>query len=355
MLDIYFNISNEENKEDNVSFNKTYDIIDLYDVPIALIIALSCFYGTVSLVTIVGNFCILLIIALSRRMRTVTNFFIANLAIADIVIGLFVIPFQFQAALLQRWVLPPFMCAFCPFVQVLSVNVSVFSLTAIALDRYRAVMYPIKAKTVNMKAKWIIVCIWTFSAITGVPYAVALRVSMALDPDTGTFTKPFCQNTVVPILLWKIYTHMLVWLQYVVPLCLISMVYVNIALKLKDPKIPGNKEDIRDNAILKNRKKVIHMLFLVVMLFAICWLPLQLYNVLQEVIPQINNYKYINIIWFCCHWLAMSNSCCNPFIYAIYNERFKTEFKKRFGCFISIFRINRWNQRSLDSLSSRYA
>ncbi|GFY46699.1 hypothetical protein TNIN_197731 [Trichonephila inaurata madagascariensis] len=30
-------------------------------------------------------------------------------------------------------------------------------------------------------------------------------------------------------------------------------------------------------------------------------------------------YKYINVIWFSCHWLAMSNSCYNPFIYAIYN------------------------------------
>lgn len=51
-------------------------------------------------------------------MRTVTNMFIANLAFADIIIGLFAIPFQFQAALLQRWNLPDVMCAFCPFVQV---------------------------------------------------------------------------------------------------------------------------------------------------------------------------------------------------------------------------------------------
>jgi leucokinin receptor len=51
---------------------------------------------------------------------------------------------QFQAALLQRWNLPHFMCAFCPFVQVLSVNVSVFTLTAIAVDRHRAILYPLR-------------------------------------------------------------------------------------------------------------------------------------------------------------------------------------------------------------------
>ncbi|KAJ9591745.1 hypothetical protein L9F63_001681, partial [Diploptera punctata] len=75
---------------------------------------------------------------------------------------------------------------------------------------------------------------------------------------------------------------------------------------------------------------VIKMLVIVVALFALCWLPLQTYNVLQDIYPQINQYKYINIIWFCCDWLAMSNSCYNPFIYGIYNEKFKREFKQRF-------------------------
>lgn len=65
--------------------------------------------------------------------------------------------------------------------------------------------------------------------------------------------------------------------------------------------------------------QVIKMLVIVVTLFALCWLPLQTYNVLQEIFPEINSYRYINIIWFCFDWLAMSNSCYNPFIYGIYN------------------------------------
>ena len=116
-----------------------------------------------------GNGMVILIVLTSRRMQTVTNYFIANLALADVVIGLFSIPFQFQvlnstertqfcsgslnklftiiflksngnhsyiklvvefscynnvynlylqAALLQRWNLPDFMCPFCPFFQV---------------------------------------------------------------------------------------------------------------------------------------------------------------------------------------------------------------------------------------------
>ncbi|KAK8757429.1 hypothetical protein V5799_007020 [Amblyomma americanum] len=90
----------------------------LYKVPVEVIVILSICYGAISLVAVVGNTFVLWIVATSRRMRTETNYLIANLAISDIIIGLFSIPFHFQAALLQRWVLPRFMCAFCPFVQV---------------------------------------------------------------------------------------------------------------------------------------------------------------------------------------------------------------------------------------------
>lgn len=52
-------------------------------------------------------------------MWTLTNFFIANLAVADLIIAMFTIPFHFQAALKQRWDLPQIMCSICPFVQVI--------------------------------------------------------------------------------------------------------------------------------------------------------------------------------------------------------------------------------------------
>lgn len=78
--------------------------------------------------------------------------------------------------------------------------------------------------------------------------------------------------------------------------------------------------------------QVIKMLFIVIAIFAICWFPYQAYNLLQEIYPSINDYKYINLIWFSCHLFAMSNSCYNPFIYAIYGEKFNQEFRNRFYC-----------------------
>lgn len=92
-----------------------------------------------------------------------------------------------------------------------------------------------------------------------------------------------------------------------------------MAIKLWGSKTPGNAQDVRDINLLKNKKKVIKMLVIVVVLFCVAWFPLQMYNILQVTWPEVNEYRYINIIWLCFDWLAMSNSCYNPFIYGIYN------------------------------------
>ncbi|GIY41483.1 hypothetical protein CEXT_74771 [Caerostris extrusa] len=251
------NISLSIVKDEQTLTNATFFTSDLYEVPTSLVILLSCCYGTISLVSVVGNLSVLLIVAVQstdanshqllhrqlgsgrHRNRTLRHSLPVSSSSS---------PEMGAAAF--------YMCAFCPFVQVMSVNVSIFSLAAIALDRYRAVMHPIKAKTANGSAKWIILLIWIFSAMFGIPYAMALRVTLVYDPDTGDMTKPFCHNVGITGNLWKAYNYTLVCIQYIVPLCLISMVYMNIGIKLKDTPIPGNREGARDNTVLKNRRKV---------------------------------------------------------------------------------------------------
>lgn len=92
-----------------------------------------------------------------------------------------------------------------------------------------------------------------------------------------------------------------------------------MAIRLWGSKTPGNAQDSRDVTLMRNKKRVIKMLIIVVLLFGFCWFPLQLYNVLHVTWDFIDEFRYINIVWFCCDWLAMSNSCYNPFIYGIYN------------------------------------
>lgn len=325
------NITGKEYLGQNFT-NHSFDA--LYDVPTGMIILLSFLYGTISVLAVVGNFLVMWVVATARRMQSVTNCYIANLALADIVIGLFAVPFQFQAALLQRWLLPHFMCPFCPFVQALSVNVSVFTLTAIAVDRHRAIITPLSAHTSKRIAKVIIVFIWLLALTLAAPMAMSWEVIMIdeVDPVTNIFhKKPFCSPSEFGLYSLSIYRLLLYIFQYVIPLCVITFAYAHMAIKLWGARAPGNAEESRDAYHMKNKRKVIKMLVIVVALFALCWLPLQSYLLLMSFFPVINEYKYINVIFFCFDWLAMSNSCYNPFIYAIYNEKFKKEFKQRFS------------------------
>ncbi|XP_055841687.1 neuropeptide Y receptor type 2 [Episyrphus balteatus] len=330
----------------------------LYSAPAEIVALLSVFYGGISIIAIVGNTLVIWVVATTRQMRTVTNMYIANLAFADVIIGMFCIPFQFQAALLQRWTLPDFMCAFCPFVQAVSVNVSVFTLTAIAIDRHRAIINPLRARPTKFISKIIIATIWVTAIAFAVPCAIAFRVETLNERIRENdvilnVSREFCSNINLTDDQLQSYRYSLVFVQYLVPFCVISFVYIQMAVKLWGTHAPGNAQDSRDITLLRNKKKVIKMLIIVVVVFGMCWLPLQSYNILYVTIPEINEYHFINIIWFCCDWLAMSNSCYNPFIYGIYNEKFKREFNKRFSMCICKFQTTLDNQDRNVSVQTR--
>lgn len=94
---------------------------------------------------------------------------------------------QFQAALLQRWNLPDFMCYFCPFIQMFSVNMSVFTLTAIAIDRHRAIINPLRAAPTKFISKIIISGIWIISIAFSIPCIVAFRVVHLVERVKGKY------------------------------------------------------------------------------------------------------------------------------------------------------------------------
>ena len=73
----------------------------LYRATPGVVALLSVLYGSLSVAAVLGNVLVIAVVATNRSMQTVTNFFIANLSGADVVVGVFSIPFQFQAALLQ--------------------------------------------------------------------------------------------------------------------------------------------------------------------------------------------------------------------------------------------------------------
>ena len=238
--------------------NMSYYEDNLFHVTPSLIVLLSILYGSISVTAVIGNFLVILVIIKNKSMQTVTNFFIANLSVADVMIGIFSIPFQFQAALLQRWDLPHILCPVAPFVKELSVNVSIITLTVISIDRYFAVIHPLKPRCSSKTARLVMLIVWGFSLGSSVPVAIVFRVIYIPGDLPGT-TKPFCAPafpSVNDFDLGQVYMMYVTIVQYFFPLLIISIAYFRVMHKIWLTKAPGSAMDSRDAIMNRNKKKV---------------------------------------------------------------------------------------------------
>ena len=130
-------------------------------------------YILIMAVSLVGNTLVCYIVLSSARMRTVTNYLITNMAIGDLLMTLLCVPFTFSSVLLlQHWPFGATMCWFVSFTQAVSVFVSAFSLIAISVDRYRAIIYPLRPRVTRQHARLFILLIWLLAAGTCIPIAV---------------------------------------------------------------------------------------------------------------------------------------------------------------------------------------
>ncbi|XP_002732001.2 substance-P receptor-like [Saccoglossus kowalevskii] len=317
-----------DNVSDAMSNNITNTPSSPWNSSLTTTVVLSILYGVVSLMSVLGNSLVIFVVVRNKKMRTITNALLVNLAISDIIQGLFATPFQFAPAILYRWPFGDFMCPFVPFVKTLSILVSIGTLTVISVDRYFAVCHPLKKRLSPFSSGVTVSIIWINGICSSIPLVWNLHTYTYSFPDGNSLV--FCIPTWESERSRSIYHIYIFVLSYAVPLVIITIAYSLIAIKMYFSKTPGESSVTRDQNIAKNKRKVIKMVMVLVILFAFCWLPLQMYDILKFTTPDILSYKYINIIWFCCNWLAMSNAACNPFVYGLLNDNFKREYKKVF-------------------------
>ena len=109
--------------------------------------AVYLLYIPIFVFAVLGNGTVCYIVQSTPRMRTVTNYFIANLAVGDIVMTLFCVPFTFVSIfVLGYWPFGIAVCYLVNYSQAVSVLVSAYTLVAISIDRYIAIMWPLRPR-----------------------------------------------------------------------------------------------------------------------------------------------------------------------------------------------------------------
>ncbi|XP_063377184.1 RYamide receptor-like [Cydia fagiglandana] len=291
-------------------------------------------YSAVFVVALVGNGLVCFVVQTSPRMKTVTNYFIVNLAVGDILMTLFCVPFSFVSMLVLRyWPFGAVMCKVVNYSQAVSVLVSAYTLLAISIDRYMAIMRPLKPRLGKATAKLVVAGVWCGALATAAPIPIVSNL------QRPSLWHEACEIDVCGEL-WASaeqssqYTCALLALQFALPLCALVCTYARIAHAVWGGRPPGEAQSARDTRMQRSKRKMIKMMVTVVAVFTISWLPLNVFIVLwttHESDAEWGAWPGMPYVWFASHWLAMSHSCYNPIIYCYMNARYRRGFKQVLG------------------------
>ncbi|CAH1101024.1 unnamed protein product [Psylliodes chrysocephalus] len=343
---MYANLSSWVDYFNEIMYNNNYTISTSinqskieFTPPLWKQILWCIFYIVMVVVATGGNVIVIWIILLNKRMRTVTNYFLLNLSVADTMVSTLNVIFNFIYMLYSHWPFGLVYCKITQFVAVLSICASVFSLMAISIDRYMAIITPLKKRLGQRCTLIVILWTWILGVLVGLPNVLffrteqlqnSTRISCYMlwpDGDTNASSLEYHYNISVTVCI------------YVVPVVAMIFTYSRISAVLWGSQCIGENTD-RQMEIIKNKRKVVKMMMVVVTIFAVCWLPYHVYFLVTFYYPSLLFSPYIQDLYLFIYWLAMSNSMYNPIIYCWMNARFRRGFARAFS-FLPFVNFNR--------------
>ncbi|XP_050073866.1 neuropeptide SIFamide receptor-like [Anopheles maculipalpis] len=301
-------------------------------------------HTVVFLMGLVGNALVCIAVYTNHTMRTVTNIFIVNLAVADFFVILFCLPPTVVWDVTETWFMGKAMCKVVIYFQTVSVTVSVLTLTFISIDRWYAICFPLRYKPRPERAWRSIALIWLIGFLSDLPEFLVLTTRRKkLRFDIKLFTQ--CVAT------WDNETEKTFYifkfvLLYTLPLLFMTVAYFQIVRVLwRSDTIPGHRESRNQpcgihstrttlNCVgntstmgqLRARRKAAKMLVAVVIMFAGCYFPVHMLNVARYTVD-IGQSDIVAVLSLFSHWLCYANSAVNPVIYNFMSGKFRREFK----------------------------
>ncbi|XP_078680046.1 somatostatin receptor type 2-like [Branchiostoma floridae x Branchiostoma belcheri] len=289
-------------------------------------IAIPIVYSVVCILGLIGNSLVISVVLRFQKMKTVANIYILNLAIADELFMLS-LPFFVVSILLVDWPFGDVMCRVVLSVDAMNMFTSCCCITAMSVDRYLAIVYPMKSLRwrTPCRAKLTCLCIWLASCliICPVPYFAGVQNFI---------------NTTGCMLQWPDDSWDRAWIVYCIilgfllPVVVITICSVKIAQALGrqanqlifegDMKLSASRRQQET----KRKHKVTKMILAVIVTFVVCWLPFyvgQIVNLVAELPPTKVLMGVYNFI-LC---LSYVNSCVNPFIYFLVSDSFRKNVK----------------------------
>ncbi|XP_004442149.1 PREDICTED: neuromedin-B receptor [Ceratotherium simum simum] len=292
-------------------------------------------YLLIITVGLLGNITLVKIFITNSALRSVPNIFISNLAAGDVLLLLTCVPVDASRYCFDEWMFGDVGCKLIPVIQLTSVGVSVFTLTALSADRYRAIVNPMDIQT-SGAVLWTCVkavAIWVISVLLAVPEAIFSEVVHIGSLENGSFTAciPYPQTDELHP---KIHSVLIFLVYFLIPLTLISVYYYHIAKTLikSAHNLPGEYNE-HTKKQMETRKGLAKIVLVFVGCFVFCWFPnhvLYLYRSFNyhEIDPSLGHM----IVTLVARVLSFCNSCVNPFALYLLSESFRRHFNSQLCC-----------------------
>ncbi|KAH8384097.1 hypothetical protein KR009_012113, partial [Drosophila setifemur] len=315
----------------------------------------SILFGGMVIVATGGNLIVVWIVMTTKRMRTVTNYFIVNLSIADAMVSSLNVTFNYYYMLDGDWPFGEFYCKLSQFIAMLSICASVFTLMAISIDRYVAIIRPLQPRMSKRCNLAIAAVIWLASTLISCPMMLFYRTEEVYHGNTSrTVCYPEWPDGTTNHSTWEtLYNILIMILTYILPIVSMTVTYSRVGIELWGSKTIGECTP-RQVENVRSKRRVVKMMIVVVLIFAICWLPFHSYFIVTSCYPAITEAPFIQELYLAIYWLAMSNSMYNPIIYCWMNSRFRYGFKMVFRWCLFV-RVGTEPFSRRDNLTSRYS
>ena len=307
------------------SMNSTDELVDPFQPPsIIHQVTIIVVYSIMLLFSLSGNTIIIFIVFTRPFMRSVTNCLIANMAAADLLMTFSAMPYSVAYTYVaSRWfggIMGMITCKLLHFSIALSIAASILTLTVIALDRFFAVAYPFKRASVIRHIPRTNMLIWLVSVLCMSPYLYFYKSDLLEDNNYHCFLlwEPLANSFTA----LRIYFSFIFIALYLVPVIVICIFYSIISFKLWARRIPGNPTEVNLRNEELSKRRTIKILIIIVVVFALCWLPAHLMHFFIFFEDKTFNNLSLLIIFGISH----ANSAINPYLYIVLNRNFRRPF-----------------------------
>ena len=290
-------------------------------------------YCMIFVVSLLGNSFIGIIVYKTQTLRKPIDFFIVNMVMSDLLYPIFHLPWRLTELHADSWLisgpLGQALCKLLRFLPDVSTGVSIQSLVLIAVDRFRAVVFPHRSPLISSKlCPFFILGTWIIAMAVHSPYLVALKLAVYRERlvcdwqwneafgESSSFANYFIALSVV---------------FFYIPIVMLATLYSIIVIKLKSQKFPGEQSAIAEQQRAKRNRNVLKMAIAIVLGFVLCWVPFTITASLR--LTRDNLPCGFNIVWYITWFMAVSNCALSPCICFSFSSNYRVALKRLLRCF----------------------